>query len=151
MAYSTHSPNGAFIFEAGTPWDRQTPQAIPLIEDKTQTFELWSWSPDGRFLAGQRHLTDLSHAGIGIHEVGSAAIRWLTDFGEWPVWLRDSRRLLFSHDGTLFLLDTASGKSREVLSLRQPSLGIVGLSRDEKALFFTLKPAEADVWLMSIK
>lgn len=151
MAYSTHSPNGAFIFEAGTPWERQTPQAVPLIEDKTQTFELWSWSPDGRFLAGQRHLTDLSHAGIGIHEVGSPAIRWLTDFGEWPVWLRDSRRLLFSHDGTLFLLDTASGKSREVLSLQQPSLGIVGLSRDEKTLFFTLKPAEADVWLMTIK
>src|SRR5687767_10485361 len=105
MVYSTHSPNGAAIFETGKPWNEQKPQLLPAIPDPTQTFEIWSWSPDGRRLAGQRHLADLSHAGIAIHEIGSKQIDWLTDFGEWPVWLRDGRRLLFSHQGTLFLID----------------------------------------------
>lgn len=108
-------------------------------------------SPDERRLAGQKHLADLSHAGIGIHEIGSPTIRWLTDFGEWPVWLRDSRRLLFSHQGKLFLLDTGSGAFREVISLPQPTLGSVGLSQDEKTLYFTHMAAEADVWLMTLK
>ncbi|MEX1129404.1 MAG: protein kinase [Vicinamibacterales bacterium] len=151
MAYSTHSPNGAFIFEPGKPWDQQTPTPLPTIADTTQTFEIWSWSLDGRRLAGQKHLTDLSHAGIGIHEIGSKDIQWATDFGEWPVWLRDSRRLLFSHQGKLSLLDTASGKHHEVLSLPQPTLGVVGLSTDEKTIYFTVMVAEADVWLMTIK
>jgi eukaryotic-like serine/threonine-protein kinase len=121
------------------------------LPDPTQSFEIWSWSRDGRRLAGQKHLADLSHAGIGIHEVGSQEIRWATDFGEWPVWLSDSRRLLFSHQGKLFLLETSSGKYRELLSLPQPTLGSVGLSRDEKTIYFTLMEAEADVWLMTVK
>lgn len=100
---------------------------------------VWSWPLDGRRLAGRKHLSDLSHAGIGIHEVGSQEIQWLTDFGEWPVWLRDSRRLLFSHQGELFLLDTTSGSHREVLSLPQPTLGSVGLSTDETNLYFTVQ------------
>jgi hypothetical protein len=151
MAFSTHAPNGAFVFETDKPWDAQTLQPLPAIPDKTQTFEIWSWSPDGRSLAGQKHLADLSHAGIGVHERGSQTIRWLTDFGEWPVWLRDSRRLLFSHQGKLFLLDGTSGDYKEVLSLPQQSLGSVGLSPDEKSIYFTYTAAEADVWLMTLK
>lgn len=151
MAYSTHSPNGAFIFDLVRPWDQQTPTPLPAITDTTQTFEIWSWSPDGRRLAGQKHLADLSHAGIGIHEIGSKEIQWLTDFGEWPVWLRDSRRLLFSHRGKLSLLDTVSGRHYEVLSLPQPTLGAVGLSTDDRTIYFTAMAAEADVWLMTIK
>lgn len=151
MAYSTHSPNGAFIFETGKPWDAQTPRPLPAIADKTQTFEIWSWSPDGRRLAGQKHLTDLSHAGIAIHEVGSTEIQWLTDFGEWPVWMRDGRRLLFSHQGKLFLIDSVSGKRQEVMSLPQNTLGSVGLSPDNQTIYFTFMVADADVWMMTMK
>ena len=151
MAYSTHSPNGAFIFETRKPWHEQTPRPLPAIADKTQTFEIWSWSPDGRHLAGQKHLADLSHAGIAIHEIGSPGIQWLTDFGEWPVWMRDGRRLLFSHQGKLFLIDRVSGKRQEVLSLPQHSLGSVGLSPDNQTIYFTFMASEADIWMMTVK
>ena len=151
MAYSTHSPNGAFIFETTKPWNDQQPQPLPAIPDRTQTFEIWSWSPDGRRLAGQKHLTDLSHAGIAIHELGTPQIQWLTDVGEWPVWLRDSRRLLFSDRGKLFLIDSVSRKRHEVLSLPQNSLGSVGLSSDNHTIYFTIMAAEADVWMISVK
>jgi hypothetical protein len=95
-------------FEAGKPWDAQTPRPLPVIPDATQSFEIWSWSPDGRLLAGQKHLADLSHAGIGVHELGSQEIEWLTDFGEWPVFLKDGRRILFSFQGKLFVIDRVS-------------------------------------------
>ncbi|CAN5733898.1 hypothetical protein BH24ACI5_BH24ACI5_27360 [soil metagenome] len=151
MAYSTHAPNGAFIFETNTPWEAQQPQALPAIPDPTQTFEIWSWSPDGTRLAGQKHLTDLSHAGIAVHTLGSSQIQWLTDFGEWPVWLRDSRRLLFSHRGKLFLIDSVSGRQKEILSLPQNSLGSIGLSEDNRTIYFTLQSAEADIWMLTLK
>ncbi|HUF24203.1 MAG TPA: protein kinase [Vicinamibacterales bacterium] len=151
MVFSTHAPNGAWIFETDTPWSAQQPQAIPGLADPSQTFEIWSWSPDGRRLAGQKHLTDLSHAGIGIHTLGTQQIEWLTDFGEWPVWLADSRRLLFSHRGALFLLDSATGDRRELLSLPQASLGSVGLSPDNRTIYFTLRSAEADIWMMTAR
>jgi eukaryotic-like serine/threonine-protein kinase len=151
MAYSTHSPNGAFVFNTRKPWADQRPRPLPTIPDPSQTFEIWSWSPDGRQLAGQKHLSDLSHAGIAIHELGSSEIRWLTDFGEWPVWLGDSRRLLFSHRGTLHLIDSVSRARQEVLSLPQNNLGSVGLSPDNRTIYFTVRAAEADVWLMTMK
>ena len=151
MAYSTHAPNGAFVFDVTTPWDRQTPRQLPAIPDPTQTFEIWGWSSDGRRLAGQKHLTDLSHAGIGIHELGTDRIDWLTDFGEWPVWLRDHKRLLFSHDGKLFLIDSSTRKYRELLSLPQQTLGSVGLSRDDRTIYFTVMTAESDIWLITVK
>ncbi len=151
MAFSTHSPNGAFIFRTGVPWKDQQPEPLPSVPDKTQTFEIWSWSPDGRRLAGQRHLADLSHAGIGVHELGSGRIRWITSTGEWPVWLRDSRRLLFSDRNSLYIIDSDSGERHEVLALPQTSLGSVGLSNDNGTIYFTLRTVEADLWLMTMK
>ena len=151
MAYSTHAPNGAFIFDTRKPWSEQTPVPLPAIPDPSETFEIWSWSPDGRRLAGQKHLADLSHAGVAMHEIGTDRIDWLTDFGEWPVWLNDSRRLVFSHHGTLHLVDSATRKVEEVMALPQPSLGSVGVSRDNRWIYFTFRSAESDVWLMTQK
>ena len=151
MAYSTHAPNGAFIFDTARPWEAQQPQPLPAIADPTQTFEIWSWSPDGARLAGQKHLADLSHAGIAIHTVGSTEIRWLTEVGEWPVWLGDNRRLLYSHRGKLLVIDSVSGRQKEILSLPQNTLGSVGLSKDNRTIYFTLQSAEADVWMATLK
>ena len=151
MAYSTHAPNGAFIFDLTKPWDQQKPRPLPAMPDPTLSFEVWGWSPDGRLLAGQKHLADLSHAGIAIHEIGSDRLDWLTDFGEWPVWLNDNRRLLFSDQGKLFLIDSATRKPRELLSLPQQTLGSVALSPDERVIYYTVTAAEADVWLMTRK
>jgi Tol biopolymer transport system component len=151
MAYSTHAPNGAFIFDLTKPWDQQKARPLPAMPDPALTFEVWGWSPDGRLLAGQKHLADLSHAGIAIHEIGSDRIDWLTDFGEWPVWMSDSRRLLFSDQGKLFLIDSVTRKPRELLSLPQQTLGSVALSPDERVIYYTVTAAESDVWLMTRK
>lgn len=65
--------------------------------------------------------------------------------------MRDGRRLVFSHQGKLYLIDSVSGKRHEVLSLPQNSLGSVGLSRDNQAIYFTFMAAEADLWMMTVK
>jgi len=151
MAYSSHAPNAAYIFETAKPWDQQKAILLPALPNPSETFEIWSWSPDGSRLAGQKHLTDLSHAGIAVHEIGTDRIDWLTDFGEWPLWLNDNRRLLFSHHGKLHIVDRVTKKVQEVFSVPQPNLGSVGLSRDEKTIYYTYRAAESDVWMITVK
>jgi hypothetical protein len=151
MAFSTHAPNGAATFDTRGAWNAQTVARLPDIADKTQSFEVWSWSPDGRWLAGQRHLADLSHAGIGVHEIGSERVEWLTNFGEWPVWLADGRRMLFSHQGKLYLLDRVTKATKEVLELPQSNLGSVGVAADNSTIYYTSMSTEADLWMMSVR
>jgi hypothetical protein len=59
--------------------------------------------------------------------------------------------LLFSHEGKLYLVDRTTKKTVEVLSLPQPSLGSVALSRDQKTIYFTFRAAESDVWMITAK
>ncbi len=73
----------------------------------------------------------------------------LTDFGERPSWLRDSRRLLFIHQDKLYLVDGQTKRVEELLSVAPHGLQSITLSRDNRQLFLSLSTTEADVWLAS--
>jgi hypothetical protein len=76
----------------------------------------------------------------------------LTDFGRNPVWLSDSRRLLFQNQGKLYLIDSQSKKVRELLSVAPNEFGMgVTISRDHRQLYFSLVTTEADIWLMNLE
>jgi hypothetical protein len=65
----------------------------------------------------------------------------LIDFGFQPVWLSDSRRLLFQDK--IFLLDSQSKKVHEVLSVTPHNIGYaVTLSRDDRQIYFSLVTTE---------
>ncbi len=149
MAYSDHSPNGNFVFPLGESGNKEF--ALPSLPDTTQTFEAWSWSGDGNKLAGIRHLANGAHVGVGFYSFESKKIEWLTDFGEWPIWLNDSRNLLFFSDGKIFLVDTQSKKYREVISVTPERFGAFGVSKDNRLLFVSVDTSEADVWLITLK
>ncbi len=74
----------------------------------------------------------------------------MTKFGANPEWLNDSRRLVFSSSGNLFLLDSKTGDVQELLApprgaARQPTV-----SRDNRTLYFPLFTREADIWLLEL-
>ena len=69
-----------------------------------------------------------------------------------PVWLSDSRRMLFQDRGRLYLLDSRSKKIREVLSVAPNEFGNgVTISRDDRQIYFSLVTTEADIWLMNFE
>jgi len=149
MVYSIHTPkNAAYIFRVGQAWTEQTPVALAALSDTSQTFESWSWSPDGKRLAGLRHFSDGSHAGIGVYDLESKRYDWLTNFGEWPLWFEDGRRILFADHGKIFIVDSESKKYHEVLPVADGDIGSPGLSRDNRFIYFTFVAAEADIWLL---
>jgi Tol biopolymer transport system component len=113
--------------------------------------EAWSWSPDGKKLAGIRHLPSGVHSGIGVYDLESKSYDWFTDFGDWPLWLNDNRRLLFVSEGRIFLFDTATTKYRPVMTVtdQDEDIGSPAMSPDNQTIYFTYVAAEADIWLMT--
>jgi Tol biopolymer transport system component len=152
LAY-TISTDRAYIMDLRKPWAEQSPEALPRLgADRWVTAS--AWSPDGRTLAGfvmQR--TGIS-AGIALYSLGSDGYETLTSFGNYPVWLKDGRRLVFCYKEKLYLLDTATRKTHEImyapLSARTGEmLGVASLSPDNTTLFFTQGTVEADVWMLT--
>jgi hypothetical protein len=69
------------------------------------------------------------------------------------VWLSDSRRLLFLDKGKIHLLDTASGSTRELVSVTPEEVARRGfaISRDDLRIYFSVSTTEADVWMVEFQ
>jgi hypothetical protein len=65
--------------------------------------------------------------------------------------LSDSRRLLFVSEGKLYLVDTQSKKSQEVLALPGERVTGASLSLDNRTPHFTRGSTEADIWMATLK
>ena len=153
IAYSIHTPkNDCVIVHPEKVWRDQKLVYLTSLSDATVSFEGWSWSPDGKKLAGIKHLPNGVHSGVGIYDLESKTYDWLTDFGDWPLWLNDNRHLLFVSQGNLFLLDNQTRKYRQVFTVtdQDVDIGSPAISRDNRTIFFTYVASEADIWLMEI-
>ncbi|MBM3744354.1 MAG: hypothetical protein FJW34_00980 [Acidobacteria bacterium] len=143
----------SFIMDVSRPWKEQTPQVLPPLAEANTSFYVWSWSPDGGKLAGDRLRAEGTVSGVSVYDLGSQKYETATAFGARPRWLSDSRRLLFVHQGKIYLVDTKSGRIHEVLAVAPHEVQAykLSLSRDDRLLYFSVETTEADVWLMSLR
>jgi Tol biopolymer transport system component len=140
---------GTFIFNPALPWKDQTVERLPPMDD-VEVFRSFSWSPDGKRLAGFLR----PYGGIAVFSLATRQYRKLTDFGRSPVWLRDSRRLLFydsswDHRG-IHLVDIETKETHEIFSLRPDRTAVVTLSPDERWIYFERFGLEANIWLLDL-
>jgi Tol biopolymer transport system component/tRNA A-37 threonylcarbamoyl transferase component Bud32 len=147
LAYTVFGFN-TFLIETGKPWAAQTPEKLPPFPGEDQLFNGWSWSPDGRMLAG---FLD-RESGIAVYSPASRSFRKLTDHGADPVWLSDSRRLLFLDRGRIHLLDSESGTTLELVSVMPEEIARRGfaVSPDDRRIYFSVSTTEADVWIAEL-
>lgn len=115
LAYSLHGL-GTFIIEVEKPWSEQSPQALSAPSEPGTWFWVRSCSPDGRSLAGDLQRSEGGYSGIAVYSLASKKYRRRRPFGAFVRWLRDSRRLLFLGEDKVHLLDSQSGKVREIFS-----------------------------------
>ena len=144
MAYTLFGLN-TFLIDTGKPWGAQTPEKLPPFPGEGQLFNGWNWSPDGHSLAGFLNREN----GIAIYSAASRQFRKLTERGADPVWLSDSRRLLFLDRGKIYLLDSESGWTRELVSAMPEEIARRGfaLSPDDRRIYYSVSTTEADVWM----
>jgi Tol biopolymer transport system component len=118
-------------------------ETLPPVPDPTLAFSASSWSPDGRKVAGHTN-------SIWVYSFDTKTYSRIAD-GTWPVWLGDSRRLVYMYGGRLFLVDTVAPQPREILARPGEVLGDPSLTRDGRQLYFTHATTGADIWLMTFK
>ena len=110
------------LMDLGKPWEEASVVALPPLGEKGSWFEAFSWSPDGRRLAGHRR-SPAGSLGISVYSFDSGRYEHFTEFGWLPRWLSDGRRLVFgttfgaTSRSAIYLLDTRSRKARQILSL----------------------------------
>ena len=51
LAYTRDGQTRSFIMVLDRPWDEQSPVELPALSDGEDSFAVWSWSPDGQWLA----------------------------------------------------------------------------------------------------
>jgi Tol biopolymer transport system component len=119
-----------------------------------------SWSPDGAQLAFTTENVELyPQNSVGRSELWTVAVilgartyQRLTDFGEWPVWLPDSRRVLFVAGGSgFFTVDTLSRQVRKIFSVADDVIGPPRLTPDGRTAYFSRRVTESDIWLCTLR
>jgi Tol biopolymer transport system component len=140
------------IAESGVLLEEQEPQPLPAGPASGQSFLAWDWSPDGDKLAGLALSRSGNPSGIVVFSFETEEYHTLTSFGFSPVWLSDSRRLLFSDQDQVHILDTHTGRHHPVLSIRPDDLsGAFTVSGDDRSIFVSRAISEADVWLVDLE
>jgi eukaryotic-like serine/threonine-protein kinase len=142
-----HPENNVYILDPNRPWSAQTPEMIAPPADSIDEFVVNSWSPDGSRLAGQ---AGLDARGIITYAFQTRRFERLTDFGGYPVWLPDSRRLMFVSGGRdFFVVDTRSRKAEKVFSVLRDVIGPPQLTRDGREAYFSRRVTEGDIWMLA--
>jgi serine/threonine protein kinase len=137
-------PDATYVLDANRSAREQRAERLPDARD-AHPFIVNAWSPDGQTLAGQ---DNLAGHGVLIYSMSTKAYTRLTADGGYPVWLPDSRRLIFVNGGKDFVLyDLASKSMRKIFSVERDVIGPAQLSRDGRSMYFSRRVTEADVWL----
>jgi Tol biopolymer transport system component len=148
LALFYSSDNVSSIFDIAS--HSETP--LPLMSDPSEHFNVWSWSPDGKWLAGHRRVTASGYTkGVSIYSIDRQQYEDITDRGDDPTWLADSRRLLFENNGKVSLVDRVSKKAHDVFVPSSYTVNSLGqISPDNRMIYFSLIAREADIWLINL-
>jgi Tol biopolymer transport system component len=151
LTYYNQADRKSYIIEPLKPWSEQTPLVLPEFGEAKYAFNAFSWSPDGRHIAGWL-IDRADSAGIAIYSVESQKYQRLTDCRPCsrPRWLRDSRRVLFVNQGAIWIAEITSDETRQVLSLEPDRVGSFALSHDNGMLYFERQSDEADIWMLTL-
>jgi Tol biopolymer transport system component len=137
-----------FIFDPDRPWKQQSPELLPPLDPPSSRFLVNDWSKDGKRLVG---VAEPPIGGVVTYSLQSHRYERLTDFGEWPVWLPDSRRVLFVANGkSFYVVDSSSKQMRKLFSVDRDIIGPPQLTRDGKTAYFSRRVTESDIWLVTL-
>jgi Tol biopolymer transport system component len=130
--------NKAGIIDPRNPSTEQKVERLPPVADAKYWF-VTDWSPDGRWLAGYR-----DRGGIVVYSFDSQQIALLTETGDMPFWLPDSRRMLFHDGAAMAILDRETRQARAVrpATIDRP----LALSRDGRRVYVARSQTRSDIW-----
>ena len=161
--YPVFSPDGKrlaySILEAGTylinlekSFAEQTPVQLPPLNEKGDNFIGWSWSPDGKKLVGWRgDKIQIEYPDVYVYSIETNTYEKISDEFSRPYWLADSRNIIGEIAGKMFVLDTQTKQTREILSLSPQFINSPNITPDNHRVVFSSGTIEADIQMLSLK
>jgi Tol biopolymer transport system component len=151
-----YSNGTAYIQEFSMQSGEIMPIVLPPINEAGDAIIPEAWSPDGKMLAGTSDRPIGQHAGLYLYSLESREFQELSVPGSGlysPRWLSDSRRLLFTHEGKLFLLDIETNEHRELFRMEAPALmgGRLSITPDNRTIYFEHIVNESDIWMLTLE
>jgi Tol biopolymer transport system component len=138
----------SFTVDPAKPREERLPQ--PLAGKQVPWFLPWSWSPDGKLLAGWQLRPEPPDMNLVVYSFVDGAYKSFPIRGQYPVWMKDNRRLVFSTLSEIFILDTRTQQVSLLHSIAPDHVGTIFLSRDNGRLYYSRISTEADIWLISL-
>jgi dipeptidyl aminopeptidase/acylaminoacyl peptidase len=152
--YPTWSPDGlrlmftdydssTSVIDPRTPWQEQTPQVLPEVPAGKRFFRPYSWSPDGRRVAGDFYVG----SELVVYDVQRQEYGIVAPAGDNPAWAGDDR-LVYTHGRDLRLLDVRTGRSAILLTVDEnEELAAVRVTADARFIYLAIAVSESDIWL----
>ena len=113
------------------------------MADGFEGFVPWSWSVDGERIAG-------TSRGIVVLELTNGGYRRVTDFGESPLWVGDSKALLFTHEDRVFSWN-GKDEPRAIWSAEPNRLeSSLSIGLDGHEVYFASAGSTERVWLLDL-
>ena len=138
----------ALIFDAFKPAAEQKPAPLAAFDSAGLWLMAFSWSPDADKLGLMVLGKEKDYFGIYTYSFSSQQYQKITDYGDSPVWLNDSRRLIFFDKNKVFLHDTRTSKTKELMTLTpNEALQGITISPDNRFIYFSLEKKESNIWL----
>lgn len=153
LGYSSGAA-GTFLIEMNQDPKQQTPVQLPLVNEAKDWFTGWTWSPDGKFIAGT--VTGASgnevrtQPGIVFYRLDTQRYERINDIGTRPEWLSDSRHLIIVYQNEIWLLDSQTRKAQRIISQLPTVLSSAGISPDDRRIYYTVTDHQADIYLLSL-
>lgn len=151
-----HSDSGTHFVDLTKPWGDRVSPALPFLNDQGDRLATVSISPDGLWLAGvAQPARGRPLPGVIVYSMQEKTYQKLTDLGGFDrigSWLSDNRRLLFSHDNKLFIIDRISKQPHKLIEFPSNTAVVSPrLSRDNRTIYFTAIERDVDLWLAEIR
>jgi serine/threonine protein kinase/dipeptidyl aminopeptidase/acylaminoacyl peptidase len=143
-----------FVMKTTQSWAEQTPQLLPKSDPLISNYIPSSWSTDGLKLAGWQQWTEKGKAGVYVYSFASKSYERWTDFGSFPLWLSDNRRLLFFKGDQIYLIDEVSKKPKLIYAINSiawSDLAGITVTRDNRQIYYSQVTTEADIWVADIR
>jgi Tol biopolymer transport system component len=140
------------IADLAKPLAERIVETLPPLEDVRVAPLDMEWSPDGGTISFATTGLDGTNRLFG-YSFATRSYRKLAERARWAAWLSDGRRLVYSKDAQLVLLDTVSGASRDLLPDGMVSKDAVVFgapSHDGKTLAFVERTLDGDIWAMTL-
>jgi Tol biopolymer transport system component len=154
IVYSGINAGGLFVIDSASQALKATQPEPPLAPDVL--FWPFSWSPDGKRLLGTVLTAIGTIQGLATYDVLSkqyARVPMKSD-GFWmlPDWLNDGRRLLLRTSAGVSVVDSLTGRSKALVSVRGYLTGrSLSVSDDNTWFSYTETGTEGDIWVAVFK